>query len=102
MRIPRALTMSAAVSLAAVAVGLPSAAAAPSPTTGSDRLATATARAVASTVVLPAPPKRPRHRGTKAIVPTRRTKLTAGSGTAPMTYHGGRLMTAPTRVYLVW
>ena len=36
-------------------------------------------------------------------MPTRpRAALRPGTTTAPMTYHGGRLMTGPTRVYLVW
>jgi hypothetical protein len=99
MRIPRTLALSAGLGLAAVAVALPSATAAPAPTTDPGRPPTAVSRAVATSAAATA---RPRHRRTKAIMPTRRTKLAAGSATAPMAYHGGRLMTATAHVYLVW
>ena len=102
MRIPRTLVLSAGLGLAAVAVALPTATAAPSPTTGPGGPTTATSGTVAAAVVASATATRPRHRRTKAIMPTRRTKLAAGSATAPMAYHGGRLMTAPANVYLVW
>lgn len=43
------------------------------------------------------------HRRAKAIMPVHRTKaLAPGTSTAPMTYHGGRLMTDPAHVYLIW
>jgi hypothetical protein len=102
MRMPRALVLSAGLGLAAAAVALPNATAAPVPATDPGGPSSATSHAVATAAVAPATATRPRHRRTKAIMPTRRTKLAPGSATAPMTYHGGRLMTAPARVYLVW
>ena len=47
---------------------------------------------------------RARHHGrAKAVMPTRATAaLRPGLTSEPMSYHGGRLMTAPAHVYLVW
>jgi hypothetical protein len=101
MRTTRALALSAGLGLAALAASVPVGTAAatspPDPVRGTT--------VAASTI--PQPPAAPQarhkgHRRSKAIMPTRRSKPAAGTATAPMTYHGGRLMTAPAHVYLVW
>jgi hypothetical protein len=63
----------------------------------------ARARAVALAEPLVNAPRPRSHRRSKAIMPLRRSAgLAPGTTSAPMTYHGGRLMTAPAHVYLLW
>ena len=100
---PRHLALSAGACLAVLAATLPATSAAARTAvepTGPTPVAAVARGALAAPVVRHA--ARPKHRRSKAIMPTRRTRLAPGSGTAPMTYHGGRLMTAPAHVYLLW
>ena len=65
--------------------------------------ATVRATMVSSTPAVVHSPRPRRHKRTKVVMPVRRkAALAPGTATAPMTYHGGRLMTAPAHVYLIW
>jgi len=106
MRTPRTVVAATATALAlltAAAVGpvTPSAARVGHDTPAAPHVARA--RAAARGDLLVHAPRPRSHRRTKAIMPVRRkTGLAPGTATAPMTYHGGRLMTAPAHVYLLW
>ena len=109
MRQTRTILATAVLGLALISATLPDGASATTATPFPGQVFRTSMPATASTArATPAAltasrPRKKRHHRTKAIMPIRRRDgFTHGAMTAPMTYHGGYLMTDPAHVYLIW
>jgi hypothetical protein len=112
---PLSLLVAALVAVLVAPGVAPSAAAAPSAPASSSASSSAASRAGTTARSAPHarahPPKHRRahrraarhRRRSKVIMPLRSARgLAAGTRSAPITWHGGRVITAPSHVYLLW